>query len=113
MTEKPWRASHFKNGYAAEFLPPGQRSFRIVKSGGEPIVFPSTRAAIAAAENAYLQRLEPKIRATLPVDQKRVAAKLADEAENWLKSKHADVKASSIVRQAGRKPFQVVAGRAR
>ncbi|MGE0290376.1 MAG: hypothetical protein AB7I42_25015 [Bradyrhizobium sp.] len=109
----PWRAKQFDKGYSAEFLPPGQRTWRMVKSGGEPIVFGSFSEAHGAAKNAFLQRLEPTIRATLPVDPDRIAAKLADEAENWLKSKREDVKASSTLYRPGRKHVIVMAGRAR
>lgn len=112
----PWRAQHFGSGYSAEFLPLGQRTWRIVKSGGVPIVFPTTRLAREAAKNAYLQRLEPNIRATIersPEDaQARMEAKLLDEAENWLKSSRENVKAAETVHRPGRRRLIVMAGRA-
>ncbi|WP_144378499.1 hypothetical protein [Mesorhizobium amorphae] len=116
MMDDPWRAQHFGSGYSAEFLPLGQRTWRIVKSGGVPIVFPTTRLAREAAKNAYLQRLEPSIRATIersPEDaQARMEAKLLDEAENWLKSSRENVRAAETVHRPGRRRLIVMAGRA-
>lgn len=104
---KPWRSGHFKNGYVGEFLPVGQRTWRMVKSGGEPIIFPSRAEAISAAENAYIARLEPTIRAALPVDPNRLEAKLSAEAEQWLRSGRGDVKGAGTIHRPG-----VQAGRA-
>lgn len=109
----PWRAKHFGIGYSGEYLPIGQHTWRFVKSGGKPITFPTATQAREAAKNAYLQRLEPTIRATLPVDPERVAAKLADEAENWLRSKREDVQAMTTMHKAGKRPVVVLPGRAR
>jgi hypothetical protein len=109
---KPFRASQFKGGYVAEFLPLGQRTWRMVKSGGEPIIFVTSRAARDAAENAYLARLEPTIRSTIPVSPDRLEAKLMDEAENWLQSKRADVKAQTTLHRPGRKKVIVMTGKA-
>jgi hypothetical protein len=113
MITKPWRSGHFKNGYVGEFLPCGQRTWRMVKSGGEPNIFPSRAEAISAAENAYIARLEPTIRATQPVNPERVEAKLADEAENWLRSMREDVQKQTEMHRPGKRAVVVLAGRAR
>lgn len=110
------RASQFDGGYSAEFLPVGERSWRIVRSGGKPIPFASRRAALAAAENALIQRMEPTIRATIqrsPEEaEARMEAIMADEAENWLRSKRSDVKGRDVRYEAGRRPLVVLRGRA-
>ncbi|MDI1262262.1 MAG: hypothetical protein PS018_03275 [bacterium] len=108
----PWRAKHFGDGYSAEYLPIGQRTWRIVRSGGKPIEFPTRAAAEREAEAAYLRSMEPSIRATRPVDPERVAAKLADEAENWLKSKREDRQAQTTIHKAGKRPVLVLQGKA-
>lgn len=108
---QPFRASHYKNGYAAEFLPAGERTWRLLKSGGVAIVFPTSRAALSAAENAYIARMEPKIRSTLPVNPDRLAAKLTDDAENWLRSKREHVKQQNAVHRPGKRPFVVLQGK--
>lgn len=107
---KPWRAKQFKTGYSAEYLPPGQRSWRFVKSGGEVIVFGSFGDALGAAENAYLQKLEPNIRATLPVDPERLEAKWAAKAEDWLRIKRGG--SETIYRGHGKKPLLTLKGSA-
>lgn len=112
-TIKPWRAKQFATGYSAEYLPAGQRSWRIVKSAGNVVVFRSMREAIAGAENAYLRLLEPTIRATLPVNPDRLSAKLSDEAENWLRSKREDVQKRETLHRPGKKPLIVLPGRVR
>ncbi len=109
---KPWRAGHFKGGYTAEWLPPGQRSFRIVKSGGQPIVFPTRSEALGAAENAYVQRVEGHVRATLPVDPERLEAKLNAEAESWLRISREDRRKAETQYRPGKKPLFVLPGRA-
>jgi len=112
----PWRAKHFGSGYSAEFLPVGQHSWRIVKSGGVPIEFPSQSQALEAAKNAYLQRLEPPIRTTVQVDPDVAASKLEDklraEAESWLKSDRSDVQARETMYRAGKRPLVVMQGKA-
>jgi hypothetical protein len=112
MTTKPWRSGHFKNGYVGEFLPCGQRTWRMVKSNGEPIIFATARAAISAAENAYIARLEPTIRATLPVNPDRLEAKLSAEAEQWIRSSREDKQKAQTQHRAGRRPLQILTGRA-
>lgn len=113
--EKPWRAKQFRGGYSAEFLPLGQRTWRIVKSGGDPIIFPSRSGALDAAENAYLARLNPTIRATIQIDpekaEARMEAKMLADAESWLKSKREDVKRAETVYRPGRKKLIVMSGR--
>jgi hypothetical protein len=111
MTD-PWRARHFGAGYSAEYLPCGLRTWRILRQKGEVHVFPTRAQAQEAAKEAYLRTVEPTIRATLPVDPEKVAAKLQDEAENWLKSKREDVKAAHTVHRPGKKAFRVMKGRA-
>lgn len=98
-------------GYVAEFLPVGQRTWRMLKSGGKPIVFETSKAARDAAENAYLARLEPNIRATVPQDPNKIAAKLSDEAENWLRSKREDHKNAHVEPRPGKKPYTVLRGK--
>lgn len=109
---KPWRAKQFDGGYSAEFLPCGERSWRIVKAGGKVVIFARRQQALTAAKNAYLARLEPNIRATLPIDPDRLSAKLSDEAENWLKSKRGDVKNQTAMHKAGRRPVIKLVGKA-
>ena len=115
MTD-PWRAPHYNNGFSAEFLPCGERSWRIVRSGGVPIEFPTRNAALEAAKNAYLQRMEPTIRATVQRDPDaavaRMEAKLTADAESWLKSGRDDVREAATVYRPGKKPFKAIAGRA-
>ncbi|MGB3898168.1 MAG: hypothetical protein WA973_06405 [Mesorhizobium sp.] len=114
--DKPWRAKQFMGGYSAEWLPPGQSIWRIVKSGGEAIVFPSRSAALDAAQNTYLQRLNPTIRATVQIDpekaEARMEAKMLADAESWLKSKREDVKRTETIHRPGRKKLIVMTGRA-
>jgi hypothetical protein len=109
---KPWRAQQFGRGYSAEWLPPGQRSWRIVKSGGSPIVFATRSEALGAAENAYVQRVEGHVRATLPVDPERLEAKLNAEAESWLRTSREDRKKAETQYRPGRKPLFCLPGRA-
>lgn len=109
---KPWRSGHFKGGYVAEFLPVGQRTWRMVKSGGEPVIFPTSRAAVSAAENAYIARLEPTIRATLPVNPERLEAKLTAEAEQWIRSSREDKQKQTTMHRAGKRQVIILSGRA-
>ena len=109
---KPWRAAQFGIGYSAEWLPAGQRSWRIVKSGGKPIVFPTRSEALGAAENAYLQRIEGNIRATLPVDPERLQAKLTAEVESWLRTSREDRKKAETIYRPGKRRVLVIPGRA-
>lgn len=111
--ELPWRGKQFMGGYSAEYLPPGQRSWRIIKERGKAKVFASVSQAIRAAQDAYLASVDGKTRASLPVDPDRIAAKLRAEAEDWLQSNRADVKASFTHHRPGKKPFQETRGRAR
>lgn len=108
----PWRTRQFGTGYSAEWLPSGQRSWRILKKNGKVHVFPNARDALRAAKAKFLSSLEPEIRATLPVDPDRVAEKLKAEAESWLKSTREDRQAAETIRRAGRKQVVVMRGRA-
>lgn len=114
--EKPWRAQQFSGGYSAEFRPPGQRSFRILKSDGKAVVFTTRSAALDAAENAYLLRVEPPLRSSVEVSpevkEAKLESKLADEAENWLRSNRRDIKNAETVYRAGKRPLKVMVGRA-
>lgn len=113
MTDLPWRGRQFQGGYSAEYLPPGQRSWRIVKEKCQPKVFPTVSQAIRAAQDAYLSIVDGKTRASLPVDPGRIAAKLQAEAEDWLRSNRQDVKGTATHYRPGKKPFQETRGRAR
>lgn len=111
----PWRARHFGTGYSAEFLPPGQHSWRIVKSGGVPMVFLTAQQAREAGKNAYLQRVEGSILSTVqrPADEQeaRIEAKLKADAEQFLVSRRADVKAAHVEHRPGKRPLTVLTGR--
>lgn len=114
MNIRPWRAAQFGAGYAAEFIPSGQRTWRIVRRAGKPAVFATVGEARKAAErayHAYLARLEPDVRSTIPVDPERVAEKLTAEAETWLRSRREDIKAQALIRRPGRRPLLVINGR--
>lgn len=108
----PWRARHFGAGYSAEYLPCGESRWRIIKAKGEVQIFPTASAARAAAKEAWFRRLEPTIRATIPPDPDKLAAKLADEAENWLRSKREDVKAAHTIHRPGKRALVVMRGKA-
>lgn len=112
MTD-PWRASQFRHGYSAEWLPPGQASWRIIKHAGEPVVFPTRRQAHQAAKDMYLSRIDGNIRATLPVDPERIAAKMTADAEQWLVTKREERKREETLFRAGRKPVIVMPGKVR
>lgn len=112
---KPWRAAQFAAGYAAEFLPAGQRTWRIVRRHGEVLTFHTAAEAKTAAERAYhafLAKLEPEVRSTIPVDPERLASKIAADAETWLRSRREDIKRQSVQHRAGRRPLLVLPGRA-
>ena len=114
----PWRAKQFSFGYAAEWLPPGQTVWRIVKEPGpdgkkRPRVLPTIREALQVATDTYLRSVEPEIRATLPFDPQRAKSRLEEDAEQWLRSKREDVKAAHVLRKPGRKQVIVMKGRAR
>lgn len=111
MTD-PWRAKHFDAGYSGEYLPPSQHSWRILREKGKVRVFPTAAAAREAAKRRYLSIFDPLNFAERPDDPDKVAAKLAAEAESFLKSKREDVRRAETVRKAGRKPFVMVRGRA-
>lgn len=113
MTVEPYRASQFRGGYVAEFLPPGQRTWRMLKADGEPKLFPSWKAARDAAYSAFMLRLEPNIRSTMPVDPERLKSNLEAQAEDWLRSKREDVRRSEIIRVPGKRPLLKVPGKAR
>lgn len=114
MTD-PWKATHFKNGYAGEFLPTGERSWRYVKSKGEVVVFFSREEAKEAAKQKFLERYEPPLRATIersPEEElARMEDKLAAEAERFLKSSRKDVKSAVTHHKPGRRPFTEMKGR--
>lgn len=111
MTD-PWRTRSFGSGYSAEWLPTGQRSWRILKKSGDVRIFPTAREALRAAKDKFMASLEPEIRATLPVDPGRIAEKLKAEAESWLKSSRDDRHAAETIRRPGRKQVIVMRGRA-
>jgi hypothetical protein len=112
----PWKATHFGNGFAGEFLPAGERNWRYVKSGGQVIEFRSRKDAKEAAKQAYLARYESPIRSTnerSPEEEEaRLEAKLRAEAENWLRSDRKDVKSAETRYTPGKRPFRVQTGRA-
>jgi len=112
LTETPWRAPQFSYGYSGEFLPPGQRTWRMVKEKGAPKIFATRREAWEAAKDAWFRIAEPEIRATMPVDPSRIANKLGSEAESWLKSKREDRRATTEVRRPGKRVVVVMRGRA-
>lgn len=108
----PWRARHFGNGYSAEWLPTGQRTWRILREAGTVKVFTTARDALKAAKTRFLASLEPTIRATLPVDADRLEQKLAAEAESFLRSNRQDVRNTEVHYRPGKKPFKAMRGRA-
>lgn len=116
MTD-PWKATHFKNGYAGEFLPTGERSWRYVKAKGEVVVFFSREEAKEAAKKAFLERYEPPLRATIersPEEElARMEDKLAAEAERFLKSNRQDVKSAETIYRPGKRPLVAMPGRVR
>ncbi|MCO5144571.1 MAG: hypothetical protein M9895_00180 [Aquamicrobium sp.] len=107
----PWRAKHFGVGYSAEWLPCGQRTFRILRESGKVKVFPTAREALKAAKERFLKSLEPEIRATLAADPDRMAEKMQAEAEAWLKSSRQDKQDATTIRKPGRKHVIVMRGR--
>lgn len=108
----PWRARQFGYGYSAEWLPVGQRTWRILKEAGKVKQFPTAVDALRAAKNRFLETLEPEIRATLPADPDRIAQKLKAEAESWLKSSRQDKQNATAIRKAGRRHVVVMRGKA-
>lgn len=116
MSDKPWRAKQFMGGYSAEFIPAHQRTWRILKSGGKPVVYATRAAANEAAMNAFLASVDGRVRTTIEIDPKtaeaRLEAKWRDEAENWLQSKRADAKAKTTLHRPGKKKVIVMTGRA-
>ena len=108
MTEEPWRAGQFRNGYTAEFIPPGQRTFRMLKEDGRPKVFASRREAKQAALDAYLNHPD-SIRATTP--PKKVGSTLQAEAEQFMRSRREDIKKQTTHHRAGKRPLIVLSGK--
>lgn len=119
MTD-PWRSRQFndgvREGYTGEYLPTGERNWRMCRSRGEPIVFRTRNEALDAAKTAFLARYEPPLRATIErspeESESRMAAKMQADAENWLKSNRRDVKGAETQYRAGKRPLKVMAGRA-
>lgn len=109
MTDTPWRARQFMGGYSAEWLPPGQRTFRIIKAKGQAVVFASFPAALRAAQDAFLKASSPEIRATLPIDPARLKSKLEAEAEGWLKVRRGS---SDTIYRPGKRPILTLKGTA-
>lgn len=109
----PWRTRNFGAGYTAEWLPTGQHTWRILRNSEKKVrVFPTAREALKAAKARFFRSLEPEIRATLPVDADRLAAKLQAEAESFLKSSREDVRKAEMHYRPGKKPYKAVRGRA-
>lgn len=111
--ELPWRGKQFMGGYSAEYVPAGQRAWRIVKEFGTPRIFPTVTQAVRAAQDAYLASVDGKTRASLPFDASRAERQLFAEAEDWLRSNRQDVKGKQTHHRAGRRPFEEIKGRAR
>lgn len=116
MMDDPWKATQFQNGYAGEFFPTGERSWRYVKAKGEVVVFLSRSEAKEAAKQKFLERYEPPLRATIersPDEElARMEDKLAADAERFLKSNRQDVKSATTSHRAGKRPLRIMTGRA-
>ena len=108
MTTHPWRGKQFLGGYSAEYQPVGQRSFRIVKEAGKVKVFPTSREALRAAQDAFLATVSGSVRSTLPFDADRAERRMAADAEDFLRIKRGAK--SETIRKPGGKSFQVVHG---
>lgn len=110
MTTHPWRGKHFGVGYSAEYLPTGQRSWRIVKEHGKPKVFPTVSQAIRAAQDAFLATVSGSVRSTLPFDADRASRNLQAEAEDFLRIKRGAK--SETIRKPGKRAVLVIQGSA-
>lgn len=107
----PWRARHYGEGYSAEYLPIGESNWRILRKNGVVRIFRTAREARQAAKERYFERLEPEVRASLPVDPERVASKLKAEAEQWIKSSRGDMKKKTTICGKNRRQITVIKGR--
>lgn len=113
MSIDRWRARHYGAGYSAEYLPPGQANWRILRKNKKVAVFATARDALEAAKARYLDIHEPKIRSTVEGKPDGLAEKLQAEAEQWLKSSRKDKKDASTLIGKNRRPIIVMRGKAR
>lgn len=107
-----WRARHYGAGYSAEYLPPGQTNWRILRQNKQVMVFLTAREAIQAAKARYLELHEPPIRSTTDKPE-RLEEKLKADAEQWLRSTREDRKKSTTIFGKNRRQIPVWRGRAR
>lgn len=111
MTDQPqWSALEFRHKIYGIFRLPGASQWRYLRDKtGEKRTFVTKGEAERAARDRAMEILFPVMRGV--VTEKTAADALG--VEEWLRSKRADAKAAYTERKAGRKPFQVVTGRAR
>jgi hypothetical protein len=109
----PYRGSQFGTGYSAEWLPPNQHTWRILRQAGKVMVFPTQQQAKEAAEVAYWAEPRAKRVAGLPFDEQALADKMAASVEDWLISRRKDRQAQQVLHKPGRRPLVVIPGRAR
>ncbi len=110
MTDLPWRGKQFLGGYSAEYQPVGQRSFRIIKEAGKVKVFPTSRDALRAAQDAFLATVSGSVRSSLPFDADRASRNLQAEAEDFLRIKRGAK--SETIRKPGKRAVLVIQGSA-
>lgn len=110
MTDQPqWQSLEFGHKIYGIYKLPGMSQWRYLRDKtGEKRTFITAREAEKAARDRALEILFPAVRGV--VTEKEAAEALG--VEEWLRSRRADVKSASIVREAGRKPYKVMTGRA-
>lgn len=111
MSIDRWRARHYGIGYSAEYLPPGQTNWRILRANKQVMVFPTAREAREAAKARYLEMHEPPIRSTTGKPD-NLEDKLKAEAEQWLRSSREDRKKAHEIIGKNRRRILVMRGRA-
>lgn len=104
-----WQAMSFGHKIYGIFRLPGASQWRYLKDAkGEKRTFITAREAEKAARDRAMDILFPVTRGV--VTEKTAADALG--VEDWLRIKRADRKAAYTDHKAGRKPFQVLTGRA-
>ena len=107
----PYRGAHFGAGYSAEYLRPGERTWRYVKDDqGRIAVYATHEAARRAAEKAYWSDPKAKRAIAGDLDEEALAAKIQAKAEDWLRVSRTP---PTIKREPGKRPLTIVHGRAR
>lgn len=112
MSIDRWRARQCGIGYSAEYLPPGQTNWRILRRSKQVMIFPTARDAREAAKARYLEIHEPRIVSTTEDKPDRLEDKLLAEAEQWLKSSRKDRKDASTLIGKNRRRIMVMRGKA-